>query len=746
MRKIILLTESKFNLNRGGNAVYVIDNQKRQNELIESFIVDERIPFRYLNPIQTVFYLHYLGGNTLVSAPSSAGKSLIGYMFFLKNNKAQIKVYVAPTKALVYEKAREFKRYFKTLSVRTGDNILEFLRPVNSEVVLSTYENLVYTFRNNVSWLDRIDCIVFDEIHHITKKWIVEEAIVYALQKNIPLLGLSATLPGLYEMAEWMKCELTIESDWRPVPLKRQIHLLKDFKEVIQNKKDREEKIAAKIINAVKELSDKEEKVIVFVPKKSLGWKVLEVAQKNGMSLMNETAPFEIKSSGLDIAFHNADIPQEERYLIEKEFRDGKLNTLVATQTLAYGVNLPADRTIIVIKGWFDLNNMKYRLIPDILDILQQEGRAGRLGIRQIGYSNWLVYGVRQEVLEEHLKDCFKEGLRTDISHFQRDALVNALSFWILVGYLYFGGNYKDFLRKTFSLRGISELLLQETEEFLRNYDYLTKDELSEKGMFCIKSGIPPFNFEEFLRRLRKLKEFSEILVVIRPLLYMKKFDSLFPFLENTERFERDLILIFNKISNFGSSCIDDNTHQFIFFTEGFTFYYPNIVSPPGEFGAVRTDALHLIRILLELRRMNILILSNREILSLTHAIKYGIPIGFCQIGALTRVGHIRGNLIKRVVQIREFKIPDFGQPANDLIDFLLDEKNLKLMGSILTNERKIPKDKVASEIATLTKILRENVDNLLVDKDILMAFGGFYLGQKALFMSKQELVEKICY
>jgi helicase len=48
-----------------------------------------------------------------------------------------------------------------------------------------------------------------------------------------------------------------------------------------------------------------------------------------------------------EIAFHNADIPKEERQEIEKTFRDGRIKKLIATQTLAYGVNLPADKVII---------------------------------------------------------------------------------------------------------------------------------------------------------------------------------------------------------------------------------------------------------------------------------------------------------------------------------------------------------------------------------------------------------------
>jgi len=744
MKEVILLKESLFSLKGDGKIVYKIGEVIKEAGLVRSDIVDSRIPFSFLNPLQSLFYYLYTEGNAIVSAPSSAGKTLIGYLFSLSNEKGGIKLYVAPTKSLVYEKAREFKRYYKSFSVRTGDNIIELLRPVDSEIVLSTYENLAYTFRNQGNWLDRIDCIVFDEIHQIVKKWIVEEAIVYALQRNIPIIGLSATLPGVKEISKWMDCSVLIESEWRPVPLERKIYLLKDFKTSVKVKNGAEVKTASKILDAVIKLRQKEEKVLVFVPKKSLGWRVLEIAQDYGFSVMNLTTPFEIKQIGTDIAFHNADIPQEERLLIEKEFRKGNLNILIATQTLAYGVNLPADRTIIAVKGWFDLQSMNYHCIPDVLDILQEEGRAGRLGIKEIGYSNWLLYGVREEALKEMIEESFARGSRTE---FISDALAlaDALSIWILIGYHYLGGKYKDFLKKTFSFKSIPESAIHEIEEFLRVHEYILQESLTEKGRFCIRSGVPPLKFEEFLLRMRKMKDFSELLAVIRPLLYMRRFDGLFPFIENNERFQKDLSKIYEKLSKFAPSCIHDNTHQFIFFTEGITFHYPNIVSPPGEFSAIRTDALHLIRILLDLRKLKIMILSNLEILSVVHSIKYGIPIGYCQLGAIPKIGHIRGNLLRIAAQRLNLKIPQFGGTAEALIGSFLTEKSLKLMRNILISERGLPKDRVASEISVIEQILRNNENSLLIDRDILNIFSAFVYGPRAISLRKEELVEKIC-
>ncbi|MGB9892742.1 DEAD/DEAH box helicase, partial [Thermodesulfovibrio yellowstonii] len=746
MKEAILLKESLFSLDGKGKVIYELDGIKKEAELVKSSTIDSRIPYKFLNPLQSLFHYLYKNGNAIVSAPSSAGKSLIGYLFFLKNDRGGIKLYSAPTKSLVYEKAREFKTFYSSLSVRTGDNIVELLKPVTQELVLSTYENMAYTFRNRGTWLQNIDCIVFDEIHHIVKKWIVEEAIVYAIERGIPIIGLSATLPGLKEIAEWMNCELVIKSDWRPVSLQRNLYILKDFKPAVKVLDGAESRLASKILGAVMKLRQNEEKVIVFVPKKTLGWRVLEFAQQHGLSIMNVTAPFEVKLTGTDIAFHNADIPQEERHLIEREFRYGNLNILIATQTLAYGVNLPADRTIIAVKGWFDMQNFVYRYIPDVLDILQEEGRAGRLGIKEIGYSDWLLYGIKEESLKESINETLTGKLKTELMYAEASSLIDALSLWIPVGYLYLGSRYRDFLKKTFSLKNVSESVIKEVEGFLRQNGYITEDSLTEKGAFCVRSGIPPLRFEEFLIRLSRMAEFSDLPAVIRPLLHMRRFDGLFPFIENAERFHKDLSIVYNRLSRFGSSCINDNTHQFIFFTEGLTFYYPNIGSPPGEFSAIRTDALHLMRALLELRKLRVMLLSNQEILSLVHTIKYGIPIGYSQLGAIPKIGHIRGNLLRITAQKLNLEMPRFGMPTREFFDYFLTEKNLKLMGSILLSERKIQKDRVASEISVIVQILKENRDTPLIDRDILNTFGVLLYAHKALSMKKDELIERVCY
>ena len=75
------------------------------------------------------------------------------------------------------------------------------------------------------------------------------------------------------------------------------------------------------------------------------------------------------------IAFHHSGLVTEQRRLIEENFRNGNIRIICATTTLAYGLDLPAYRTIIK-----DLKRYGYRgmaWIP-VLEYLQMAGRSGR--------------------------------------------------------------------------------------------------------------------------------------------------------------------------------------------------------------------------------------------------------------------------------------------------------------------------------------------------------------------------------
>lgn len=77
------------------------------------------------------------------------------------------------------------------------------------------------------------------------------------------------------------------------------------------------------------------------------------------------------------IGLHHAGLVESDRQLVEELFTLNKIQVLVATSTLAWGVNLPAH--LVIVKGtqFFDAKSEGYKDM-DLTDVLQMLGRAGR--------------------------------------------------------------------------------------------------------------------------------------------------------------------------------------------------------------------------------------------------------------------------------------------------------------------------------------------------------------------------------
>lgn len=74
---------------------------------------------------------------------------------------------------------------------------------------------------------------------------------------------------------------------------------------------------------------------------------------------------------------HHAGLLTSDRNIVEELFVSNKIQVLIATSTLAWGVNFPAR--LVIIKGteFYDAKAKRYVDFP-VTDILQMIGRAGR--------------------------------------------------------------------------------------------------------------------------------------------------------------------------------------------------------------------------------------------------------------------------------------------------------------------------------------------------------------------------------
>jgi helicase len=93
------------------------------------------------------------------------------------------------------------------------------------------------------------------------------------------------------------------------------------------------------------------------------------------------------------VAFHNADLDRDERLAIEAHFRspDHPLQVIVATATLAMGVNTPASTVLIV--GLRRPLDQPYT----VAEYKNMVGRAGRLRFTERGRSMIVAPDFRQE-------------------------------------------------------------------------------------------------------------------------------------------------------------------------------------------------------------------------------------------------------------------------------------------------------------------------------------------------------------
>lgn len=344
-------------------------------------------PFKRFNPMQTEAYpYHDQDANLVCAASTSAGKTIvaelfIGHEIFARGNTA---MFLSPLKAVSQERFDDWtsdEHGFANLdvSICTGDYQLTGARARelrDADLIVMTSEMLDSRTRNvraekNV-WLSKVKTLVVDEAHLLTMQGRGDklEAALMRFSKLNPdcrIVLLSATMPNVEQLAGWLsvlnsKPTNLVNSSFRPVPL--EIHFV-TCKEGKTYRDGECNKIAAAM--AIYEQHE-DDRFIMFVHSKALG-----------RMLMSE-----LRSQGIKAQFHSADLVKEDRVKVEKRFRRGKIPVIVATSTLAWGINMPARRVIV-------LGIHRGTELVSPIDIQQMLGRAGRFGLDDKGDSYVLI-------------------------------------------------------------------------------------------------------------------------------------------------------------------------------------------------------------------------------------------------------------------------------------------------------------------------------------------------------------------
>ena len=378
-----------------------------ENEVIKKVLELSRISS--LNPMQTLAVKKGLleGKNLVVSAPTASGKTLLCELAALNlfNNKKGKMIYMAPLVALVSEKYQSFKEKYSKLGVKTTmsvgdyDSTSQWL--ADYDWILTSNEKCDSLMRHNVGWINDVGLIVVDEIHMLQDplRGPTLEVTLTRLRETVPhaqILALSATIQNVKELGEWLDAD-TVISDYRPVKLHEGIYLNSKIQFFGNNSYELNPVLAPEPAILQNTINMKKQALFFVATRKyteslaeNLGkfnQNFLERNEKRELTKLSDEIKnvLEIPTKQCrkladcvknGIAFHHAGLLYKQKKLIEDNFKQGLLRSIVATPTLAYGVNLPAFRVIIRDLRRYYVG-FGSRFIP-VLEYKQFAGRCGR--------------------------------------------------------------------------------------------------------------------------------------------------------------------------------------------------------------------------------------------------------------------------------------------------------------------------------------------------------------------------------
>jgi len=378
-------------------------------------IINTAYPYiKEFNPAQkAVIESGYLEdkSNYIISIPTASGKTVLGILPALKTilngGKA---VYAAPLLSIQNEKVKEFKA-FEEHGIKVGKH------PSNSDLSVMVFESFDALTRFSWNVLREVDTLIIDEFHMIgeySRGPTLESAITRAkiINPSLRIIALSATLKNIDEIEQWLDGK-TVEHDYRPVPLNKEVLDAEMFN--TKNKNDVIVKIVEKAIEdnsqALSFVSTRRftESLAMYVAKKidkkttkeqkhkfkQVADKLLEVPKKKG-SLPTTTCLKLAEAAEKGVVFHHAGLFNEQKEIIEDEFRNGNILMITATPSLMYGVNLPSK--YVVIRDHTRWTSNGPASIP-VFDYEQMSGRAGRPQYDDVGYS-YLVAKTMDEAFD----------------------------------------------------------------------------------------------------------------------------------------------------------------------------------------------------------------------------------------------------------------------------------------------------------------------------------------------------------
>lgn len=400
-------------------------------------------PFvRFFNPVQTQLFwpLYHSDENIIVGAPTGSGKTVLAELTILRlmRTKPGMKaVYVAPYKALVKERLKDWTVRFAELGKKveelSGDYSPDTSALRAADLLLTTPEKWDGVTRGweDKSFVSCVGLVVFDEIHLLGQdRGPTIEVIVARMNymarktgRNVRLVGLSTAVANGDDIASWFGVKpgymFNFRPNVRPVPV--EIHF-RGFTE--KQYCPRMNSMNKPAYNDIRKLSPGAPALIFVSSRRQtrltaidlISLSAAEASGRGGFLRMPEeemelvlaqvSDPILRQTLAFGVGVHHAGLQRGDRAIVEELFVNSKILILVATSTLAWGVNFPAK--LVIVKGteFFDPKTRGYVDMP-ITDILQMIGRAGRPQFNEKGFACVYVEGSKKNFYRKYINDAF---------------------------------------------------------------------------------------------------------------------------------------------------------------------------------------------------------------------------------------------------------------------------------------------------------------------------------------------------
>uniref|UniRef100_A0A8C3R710 Activating signal cointegrator 1 complex subunit 3 n=1 Tax=Cyanoderma ruficeps TaxID=181631 RepID=A0A8C3R710_9PASS len=346
-------------------------------------------------------------------------------------------VYIAPLKALVRERIDDWKvrieeKLGKKVVELTGDVTPDMRAIAQADLIVTTPEKWDGVSRSwqNRSYVQKVAILIIDEIHLLgDERGPVLEVIVSRTnfisshtEKPVRVVGLSTALANARDLADWLNINqmglFNFRPSVRPVPL--EVHI-QGFPG--QHYCPRMASMNKPAFQAIRSHSPAKP-VLIFVSSRRqtrltaldlIAFLATEDDPKQWLKMdereMNDII-VTVRDSNLKltlafgIGMHHAGLHERDRKTVEELFVNCKIQVLIATSTLAWGVNFPAH--LVIVKGteYYDGKTRRYVDYP-ITDVLQMMGRAGRPQFDDQGKAVILVHDIKKDFYKKFLYEPF---------------------------------------------------------------------------------------------------------------------------------------------------------------------------------------------------------------------------------------------------------------------------------------------------------------------------------------------------